>query len=121
MGVDAFWCRLNETPAGSCRPGLVRRAGWSTRPGARGEGFGCTHQQYGGDDGDDEAKNVELEDATGAQRVGDDATDHGAGQAEEQGGDPAEVLFAGLQQTGEGSDDEAGDDESDHELWFSNV
>ena len=47
---------------------------------------------------------------------GDEPADARADEAEAEGGEDAEVLLAGLDEPGERSDDEAGDEESDHVL-----
>lgn len=61
-------------------------------------------EEHGRDDGDDEADDVEFEDVASAEQVRDESTDHGTGQSDEQCGDPARVLFPGLDQPGHRTD-----------------
>lgn len=54
----------------------------------RGEALRRADEQDGGDDGDDGPEDVELEQISGAEEVGDDTADHRTGQAEQQGSPP---------------------------------
>src|SRR5680860_1431306 len=78
------------------------------------DALGHADQQDGGDDGQHEPDDVELEDAAGAEELGDEAADERPDEAETEGGQEPEVLLAGLDEAHEPSDDEACDEESDH-------
>lgn len=68
----------------------------------------------GGDDGHDEAEDVELEDVAGPQGVRGDTSDHRPSEAKQKCREQAESLPPGPNQASKGADDESGDDESNH-------
>ncbi len=86
--------------------------GLAADPAAAGDAFGNADQQDGGNDGNDEPENVQLEDVPRSEQAGDHSADNGSGEPEQQCGPKAQILLAGFDQAGEGSDDEPGDDES---------
>src|SRR5947209_14639649 len=84
-------------------------------PVAAGDRLGDADEAHRGDHGDDEAEDVELPDAAGAQQAGDDAADDRAGHPEAQGGEDAEVLPSRYDKARQGADDESGDEKADHD------
>ena len=68
------------------------------------------------DDGNDESKEVQFEDIACSQQRGNHAADNGANKAQQQRGENAQILLAWLDETGKGSDDQACNDETNHDL-----
>ena len=67
-----------------------------------------------GDDCNDEAENVQFEDVACPERVRDETADHGTGQPEQQRHHDAEALLPRSKESRERTDNETGNDETDH-------
>src|SRR6185295_13329191 len=73
-----------------------------------------------GDDADDRADDVQLEDVAGADRAGDDSADDRTADSEQHRHQHADVLTAGHDQPGDDPDDDPDDYESEylHGPWL---
>lgn len=91
------------------------RCGLAAHPAAAAHALSDADEQHRGDHRDDEAKDIQLEDAPGTHEAGDRSANHRPGKSQQQGREQAEVLFAGLDEPCQRADDESSDDKSDHD------
>src|ERR687885_433570 len=75
--------------------------------------LGDADEQHRRDDRHDGAQDVELAEAAGAQRGGDQPADERADDPQRERGQDAEVLPTRLDQAGDGTDDQTEHEESD--------
>lgn len=88
---------------------------------AAGDPFRDANQKNGGDDGNDESKDVQFEDVPGAQQASDNPSYDRTGQPKQQRGDQAQILPAWLNEPRQYPDHETRNDETDHDFPSPNT
>jgi len=73
---------------------------------------GCTDEARRGDDPDDRAEEVELEDVAGSERARDESSDQRAGDPEQHGEPSADPLASGQHEPRDQANDDADDNET---------